>query len=67
MEGVRPQRYAAGTHPFGVPDSSGESSILFCKHTSMHSMYAHQQSRSLARIKRTRAAAQMASDAATSR
>ena len=24
MEGVRPQRYAAGTHPFGAPDSAGE-------------------------------------------
>ena len=23
MEGVRPQRYAAGMHPFGAPDSAG--------------------------------------------
>ena len=24
MEGVRPQRYAAGMHPFGAPDTAGE-------------------------------------------
>ena len=37
MEGVRPQRYAAGMHPFGAPDSAGECPL---SHLQIHTLMA---------------------------